>query len=59
MIYLACVSLVESCILPSRYTKQLRMKVGVAAHCECSHDLNFTILPDEFRHDSMQVYFYK
>ena len=37
----------------------LRMKVGVPAHCECGHDLRYTILPDEFRYDSMQVDFYK
>ena len=35
------------------------MKVGVAAHCECSHGFKFTILLDEFLHDSMQVDFYK
>ena len=32
---------------------------GVAAHWDCGHDLKFTILPDEFPHDSMQVDFYK
>ena len=35
----------ESCILPSRYTKNE----------ECGHDLKFTILPDECHHKSMQV----
>ena len=34
------------------------MKVDVAAHCECGHNFNFTILPDEFCHDSMRVDFY-
>ena len=35
------------------------MKVGVAAHCECCDDLKFTVLPDEFQHDRLQVDFYK
>ena len=35
------------------------MKVGVAAHGECCRDWAYSILPDEFCHDSMQVDFYK
>ena len=35
------------------------MKIGVAALCECDHNLKLTSLTDEFRHDSMQVDLYK
>ena len=35
------------------------MKVCVAAHCECYHDLKLTILTDEIHHDRIQVDIYK
>ena len=31
------------------------MKVCVAAHCEYYHDIKWTILTDEIRHDCIQV----
>ena len=42
----------------SRLVVTLRMKVGVAAVCECGHNLKLTSLKDECRHESMQVDLY-
>ena len=35
------------------------MQVGIAAHCECCHDLKWTVLTAEIRHDRIQVDVYK